>query len=70
MLLKHWQTWSIDDLTRKPVPLSDHFHGIDIFPNVQNLPLCTFTPFPHVLSLLLMEKNLACSSPVPFIRKM
>lgn len=38
MLLKLCQAWSTDHLTRKPVPLSDNFHSIDIFPN---LPWCT-----------------------------
>jgi len=35
---KHWQAWGIDHLSRKPVPVSDHSLGKEMFPHVQSEP--------------------------------
>jgi len=41
MPLKHWQAWSFDHLSRKPVPVFDHPLGKEMLPNVQSEPPLT-----------------------------
>lgn len=36
--LEHWQASGINHPARKPVPVSDHPHNTDIFPNLQSEP--------------------------------
>ena len=36
--LEHWETWSINHRSRKPVPVFDHPHSTEIFPNAQTDP--------------------------------
>lgn len=71
MVLEHWQAWDINCLSRKTVPVSDHPHGKEMFPNVQSEPpRCSFVLFPHVLSLVTGEKRWSALSPPPLLRKL
>lgn len=46
------QTWGIDHLPRKIVPVSDHPPSKEMPPvSSLNLPMCSFEPFPSVPSL-------------------
>lgn len=64
MPLKHWQTWGIDHLSRKPIPVFDHPLSKEIFlTSSLYLPWHSFEPFPHVLSPKTRKKSSATPSP-------
>jgi len=71
MLLKHWQAWGINHLSRNPVPMFDHPFGKEMFPQVKFKPRWhTFEPFPRILSLDTRENCSAPASPLLFLRKL
>lgn len=61
MLLKHWQAWSIEHLSRKPVPVFDCPLHKEM--STLNLPWHSFEPFPPILSLDYLGEELSSFLP-------
>ena len=66
---KHWWSWGVDHLSRKPVPVFDHPLGKEMFPNVQSEPpLAQLRADPCKLPLGTKEKRSV--PPSPLLRKL